>query len=198
MFFVPFPALQDSEGRYLIEKHTILTAPAIQILQLTRQQKERIPASNQNALVVGNPIPNKIGPLNDAEKEANEIARILGTEAITGNQATKATVMQQMPRARIIHIAAHGILDNVRGLESAIALASSDNDDGLLTAGEILNNPKLNAELVVLSACNTGQGRITGDSVIGLSRSLIASGVPSVLVSLWSVPDTSTAELLTT
>ena len=142
-------------------------------------------------------MPNKIGPLNDAEKEANEIARILGTEAITGNQATKATVMQQMPRARIIHIAAHGILDNVRGLESAIALASSDNDDGLLTAGEILNNPQLNAELVVLSACNTGQGRITGDSVIGLSRSLIASGVPSVLVSLWSVPDTSTAELMT-
>lgn len=56
---------------------------------------------------------------------------------------------------------------------------------------------KLNAELVVLSACDTGRGRITGDGVIGLSRSLITAGVPSVIVSLWSVPDAPTASLMT-
>ncbi|BAZ48475.1 WD-40 repeat-containing protein [Nostoc sp. NIES-4103] len=56
---------------------------------------------------------------------------------------------------------------------------------------------KLNAELVVLSACETGQGKITGDGVIGLSRSLIAAGVPSVVVSLWSVDDKSTKLLMT-
>jgi CHAT domain-containing protein len=56
---------------------------------------------------------------------------------------------------------------------------------------------KLNAELVVLSACDTGRGRITGDGVIGLSRSLISAGVPSVIVSLWSVPDAPTASLMT-
>ncbi len=81
----------------------------------------------------------------------------------------------------------------------AIALApnsSSNNSDGLLTAAEILDL-KLNAELVVLSACDTGRGRITGDGVIGLSRSLISVGVPSVLVSLWSVPDAPTASLMT-
>jgi CHAT domain-containing protein len=66
----------------------------------------------------------------------------------------------------------------------------------LLTANEILDL-KLNAELVVLSACDTGRGRITGDGVIGLSRSLISAGVPSVIVSLWSVPDASTASLMT-
>lgn len=55
---------------------------------------------------------------------------------------------------------------------------------------------KLNAELVVLSACDTGRGRISGDGVIGLSRSLISAGVPSVLVSLWSVPDAPTAGLM--
>ncbi len=56
---------------------------------------------------------------------------------------------------------------------------------------------KLNAELVVLSACNTGRGKITGDGVIGLSRSLFIAGVPSLLVSLWTVEDDSTAELMT-
>ena len=54
----------------------------------------------------------------------------------------------------------------------------------------------LNAELVVLSACNTGQGRITGDGVIGLSRFLISAGVPSVIVSLWTVPDAPTVSLM--
>jgi len=55
---------------------------------------------------------------------------------------------------------------------------------------------KLQANLVVLSACNTEEGRITGDGVIGLSRSLISAGVPSVIVSLWAVPDAPTAELM--
>lgn len=55
---------------------------------------------------------------------------------------------------------------------------------------------KLKADLVVLSACNTGQGKITGDGVIGLSRSFISAGVPSIIVSLWSVPDAPTAELM--
>lgn len=82
-----------------------------------------------------------------------------------------------MVNARIIHLATHGIFDDISGLESAIALAPSTNDNGLLTADEILTI-NLNAELVVLSACNTGQGRITGDGVIGLSRSLIRQVYP--------------------
>ncbi|GAB4200234.1 MAG: CHAT domain-containing protein [Coleofasciculaceae cyanobacterium] len=197
LFFVPFPALQDSNGQYLIQKHTILTAPAIQVLQLTRQQRQRVSGSAQDVLVVGNPMPNKIGSLPEAENEANEIARILNTKAITGNQATKAAILQQMPKARLIHLAAHGTIDNVQGLDSAIALGSSGNDNGQLTASDILKDLKLNAELVVLSACDTGRGRLTGDGVIGLSRSLFAAGVPSVIVSLWTVPDDSTSELMT-
>jgi CHAT domain-containing protein len=55
----------------------------------------------------------------------------------------------------------------------------------------------LAADLVVLSACDTGRGKITGDGVIGLSRSFVAAGVRSVVVSLWLVPDTTTAELMT-
>jgi CHAT domain-containing protein len=85
------------------------------------------------------------------------------------------------------------------GVPGAIALApdgTGELNDGLLTTSEILDM-NLNAELVVLSACDTGRGRITGDGVIGLSRSLITAGVPSVIVSLWSVPDAPTASLMT-
>lgn len=82
------------------------------------------------------------------------------------------------------------------GLNSAIALAPTNTDNGLLTAQEILQL-KLNASLIVLSACHTGSGRITGDGVIGLSRSLFLAGTPSVIVSLWAVPDAPTQELMT-
>lgn len=69
------------------------------------------------------------------------------------------------------------------------------NRDGLLKAEEIVDL-KLNAELVVLSACDTAQGKITGDGVVGLSRALISAGTPSVLVSLWKVDDKATAILM--
>src|ERR687886_107694 len=220
LFLVPFPALQGKDGKYLIEKHTLLTAPSIQVLQLTREQRQRVgathasPLQNQNALVVGNPImpsvppkpgekPQPLPSLPGAEKEANAIAPLLNTKPLIGNLATKSAVVKVLPKARIIHLATHGLLDEFRGLGSAIALApdSSYKEEigkvnGLLTAEEILDL-KLNAELVVLSACDTGRGKITGDGVIGLSRSLISAGVPSVLVSLWSVPDAPTASLMT-
>jgi CHAT domain-containing protein len=206
LFLVPFPALQDKSGKYLIEKHTILTAPSIQVLELTRQQKQKSRTTGE-ALVLGNPImptvsltpgepPQQLSALPAAEKEAMAIANLLKTQAVTGSSGTKANVVQKMPTARIIHLATHGLLDDLRGLGSAIALTPSGNDNGLLTAEEILDL-KLSADLVVLSACDTGRGRITGDGVVGLSRSFISAGVPSVIVSLWAVPDAPTAELMT-
>nr|WP_313933794.1 tetratricopeptide repeat protein [Calothrix sp. FACHB-168] len=210
LFLVPFPALQDADNKYLIEKHTILTAPSIQVLDLTRKQKLKngqTKIGTGEALVVGNPTmpsvalkvgekPIKLPPLLGAEREAIAIAPLLKTKPITGNQATETAIAQKMPQARYIHLATHGLLDDNRGLGSAIALTPSAKDDGLLTAEEILDM-KINADLVVLSACDTGRGQITGDGVIGLSRSLISAGVPSVMVSLWAVDDGSTAFLMT-
>ncbi|WP_062289445.1 CHAT domain-containing protein [Nostoc piscinale] len=208
LFLVPFSALQDEQGKYLIQKHTILTAPSIQVLDLTRKQKLGHQNSSQGeVLIVGNPTMPKVAlepgkplvqlpALPGAEKEAKEIAPLFKTKAITGSQATKAAILQQISKARIVHLATHGLLDDNQGLGSAIALAPSGKDNGLLTAEEILNL-KLNADLVVLSACDTGRGRVTGDGVIGLSRSLISAGVPSVIVSLWAVDDNSTSFLMT-
>ncbi|MFE1745134.1 CHAT domain-containing protein, partial [Coleofasciculus sp. H7-2] len=209
LFLVPFAALQDANNKYLIEQHTILTAPSIQVLELTRQQRQRVPGSAKDVLVVGNPIMPSLAPkvgekpqplptLPGAEKEAIEIARLLNTTALTGKQATESAIVQKLPKAKMIHLATHGLLDDFQGLgiPGAVALTPSGTDDGLLTASEILNL-KLNAELVVLSACDTGQGKLTGDGVIGLSRSLITAGVPSVIVTLWSIPDSPSALLMT-
>jgi CHAT domain-containing protein/tetratricopeptide (TPR) repeat protein len=216
LFLVPFAALQDENKKYSIEKHTILTAPAIQVLELTRKQRttrilnaDSRMKNGADALIVGNPTmplissqigqpPQQLSSLPGAEQEAHAIAQLFNTKALTGNQATKFTVKQQMEKARMIHLATHGLLDDFtgQGVPGAIALAPSGNDNGLLTSSEIFDM-KLRAELVVLSACDTGRGTITGDGVIGLSRSLITAGVPSVIVSLWSVPDAPTASLMT-
>ncbi|MBD2340995.1 CHAT domain-containing protein [Calothrix sp. FACHB-156] len=209
LFLVPFPALQDGTGKYLIEQHTILSAPAIELLDLTQKQQQLIQGLAKEVLIVGNPTmpkitvepgkpPQQLSPLPGAEEEAKAIASLLNTQAIIGNDASKAKILPELPKARLIHFATHGLLDDLQSLEipGAIALAPSNQDNGLLSASEIINL-HLNAELVVLSACDTGRGEITGDGVIGLSRSFITAGVPSVIVSLWSVPDSPTAFLMT-
>jgi tetratricopeptide (TPR) repeat protein len=206
LFLVPFAGLQTPDGKYLIERHTLLTAPSIQVLELTRQ-KQVTRTKVTGKLIVGNPTmpslaltpdeaPEQLPDLPGAEAEAKAIAQFLQAPFLTGNQATKAIVKQQMASARLIHLATHGLLDDQRGIGSAIALAPSGRDNGFLTAEEILDL-KLNADLVVLSACDTGRGKITGDGVIGLSRSLISAGAPSVIVSLWAVPDAPTSALMT-
>jgi CHAT domain-containing protein/tetratricopeptide (TPR) repeat protein len=207
LFLVPFAALQNAMGQYLIEQHLLITAPSIQVLESIRQRKKaRVAGDFIETLIIGNPImpaiplsqpPQALKSLPGAEIEAKAIAPLFNTQAITGADATKAYITQLLPKARLIHLATHGLLDDIRqlGIPGAIALAPSDNDNGFLTAGEIYDM-KLNAELVVLSACSTGQGRITGDGVVGLSRCLIAAGVKSVIVSLWSVDDLSTALLM--
>lgn len=131
------------------------------------------------------------------------IAILNNTEALIGEQATKAEILQQLPQARLIHLATHGLLDDVRefGIPGAIALAPAD-DDGFLTSGDLMEmfglpgKAPLIAKLAVLSACSTGLGRITGDGVVGLSRSWLAAGVPSLVVSLWEVDDLSTTFLM--
>ena len=219
LFLVPFAALIDPQDKFLIDNHTVQIAPAIQVLDLTHQVRQQLKKVNlQEILIVGNPTmpslgdpPVQLQSLLGAEREAREIAALLNTTFLTGDKATKVEVVEKMKNARFIHLATHGLLEEYRkddipgdipgNIPGAIAFAPSlsngKTDDGFLTASEIITM-QLNAEMVVLSACKTGQGTLTGDGVIGLSRSLITAGVPSVVVSLWSVPDDPTALLMTT
>lgn len=211
LLLVPFAALVNEQGNYLIQNHTILTAPSIQLLQLTAEQQKQQPRNGEKtALVVGNPNMPKVAllpgeepqflqPLPASEKEAIAIAKLLETEPLLGENATESNVIQQIEKARYIHLATHGILSDLTesGIPGAIAFSPSVSDDGLLTSEEILRL-NLTADLVVLSACNTGAGTITSDGILGLSRSLIAAGVPSLIVSFWKVDDTPTFELMQT
>ncbi|MEO1349254.1 MAG: tetratricopeptide repeat protein [Cyanobacteria bacterium J06635_15] len=218
LFLVPFAALQDANGTYLIEKHTVLTAPSIQVLGLAARE-EQVATRGQplaDALIVGNPVMPEVwipaenglqeiqlAPLPGTEVEALAIGGFLNTSPLIGTQATEAQVKQQMPGADLIHLATHGLLEygnpetsGVIDVPGAVALTPGNGEDGLLTAAEILEMD-LQAQMAILSACDTGLGRITGDGVVGLSRALITAGVPSVIVSLWAVPDAPTAALMT-
>ena len=211
LFLVPFAALQDDNHNYLIENHTILTAPSIQSLSFTRKHWHRVKDSTGQPLIVGNPTMPKINvgleqeplkSLSGAETEALTIAQLLNTTALIGAEATEPTIVRKMANATLIHLATHGLVDGIY-YRGAIALAPEKPDhDGFLTSREILSShagPEkslLKAKLVVLSACDTGRGEIKGEGVVGLSRSLIAAGVPSLVVSLWQVPDDDTAKLM--
>jgi CHAT domain-containing protein len=207
LFLVPFAALQDSNNCYLIENHTILTSPSIQVLEITREHQNRVRGLRQAALIVGDPTlapkfndnPYKLKQMPRAKEAAETIAATLGTQAISGENATKIAILDKMLNTRIVHLSAHGLLDDFQGsgIPGAIILApSGDTDDGALIAAEILQL-KLDSELVVLSACSTGRGKITGDGVIGLSRCFILAGVPSIIVSLWNMGVISAKLLMT-
>ncbi len=213
LYLVPFPALQDSTGKFLIEQHTISIAPSIQSLEFTQNQKQRIRSkvwedkdSYIDALVVGNPTmpiipfskpPKQLGSLPHSQEEAEEIAALFKTEAIIGNHATKLHIIELLPKAKLIHLATHGecSLTDQSGIPGAIALAPSDKDSGFLTSSDILEL-ELNAELVVLSGCNTGLGAIRNDGIVSLSYCLFFAGIPSVIGSLWEVNDNPTKLLM--
>ncbi|TAG87295.1 MULTISPECIES: CHAT domain-containing tetratricopeptide repeat protein [unclassified Microcoleus] len=206
LFLVPFAALQDSNNRYLIEHHTILTSPSIQVLEITREHHNRVRGLRQAALIVGDPTiatkfnenPYKLRQIPRAKEAAEAIAATLGTQAISGDNATKVAILDRMLNTRIVHLSAHGLLDDFQssGIPGAIILAPSGDDDGAIHAVDILQL-KLDSELVVLSACSTGRGKITGDGVIGLSRCFILAGVPSIIVSLWNMGVISAKLLMT-
>jgi len=194
LFRVPFAALKTADGKYIIEKHPIQIFPSIQTLQLIDQESSNNTLNlTSNALIVGNPTMPKmengqqLPALPGTEKEAQVISNFLGTQPLIGEQANIQNVTGQMPNADIIHLATHGN-------SQSIALAPAEGQTGFLS-GEIYGM-NLRANLVVLSACDTGLGDITSDGVVGIARPFMAAGVKSVVVSLWSVPDAATSDLM--
>ena len=149
-------------------------------------------------LALGNPDLNdpKMN-LEFAEIEAKEIKGLYPQSTVfLKKEATEERAKSLSPQNDIIHFASHAELNEDDPLASAIRLAKSDKEDGRLEVREIFGMD-LKASLVVLSACETGLGKLSsGDELVGLTRAFIYAGTPSVVASLWNVEDSSTAQLM--
>ncbi|HEY9717717.1 MAG TPA: CHAT domain-containing protein [Trichormus sp.] len=198
LFMVPFAALMTAKNEFVAEHHSLAFLPAIGVLRVTAKLESDVGGASTKLLAFGNPITKEtafLGSLPYAEKEVQSVAALFTTGATTvetGGKATKSEFRKLAPQNSIIHLATHGLIDEEHPMDSAVVLAPEVNDDGLLTVRDILQLPQLHARLVVLSACQTGRGKITGDGVVGLSRAFIIAGTPSILVSQWNVDDVMT------
>ena len=212
---LPFQALTDTNGHYLIEDYAISYAPSLTVLrEMRRLRKQRHGANSEaNLLAIGNPElrnaiaervslvhrDEKLEPLPQAEKEVTILGHLYGPRSAIyiGGDAREDRFKQEAGRFNVLHLATHGILNDASPMYSQIVLAQSDKgEDGLLEAWEIMKL-HLNADLVVLSACESGLGRVgVGEGMIGLTWALFVAGSPTSVVSQWKVESSSTAQLM--
>ncbi|WP_276374024.1 CHAT domain-containing tetratricopeptide repeat protein [Chryseolinea sp. H1M3-3] len=144
-----------------------------------------------------------LAELPGTEAEVKEISQLftsknLASELVIGKDAAETRVKQgALKDFSYVHFATHGVVDETNPELSRIYLnATANAEDGNLYASEIYNM-ELKADLVTLSACQTGLGKISkGEGVIGLSRALVYAGSKNIVVSFWSVADQSTASLM--
>jgi tetratricopeptide (TPR) repeat protein len=209
LWLVPFAALQLADGTWMGDRWSLLYAPSAQTLEEIRQEPPYAPMTNAKLLAVGNPIMPTVtlpdgsqatlSSLPGAEAEVEAIAQLFPAAQRTlliQAEATEAAVKQLALSHNIVHLATHGLAFGSDPLASLVALAPTEQENGLLTAREVIQSASLPADLVVLSACQTGLGKITGEGMLGLSRAFLVAGARSLLVSQWSVSDSATKELM--
>ena len=203
---VSFAALQNAQGRYLLEDYTLHYAPAGAVLQFT-EPKRRANARSGSMLLVADPVPPRLPNLDrplvrlpGARSEARAISRLVPTDRLTVLQDAKATeglTREAVADKAVLHFATHAIVSDDDPFSSFLALGPSSTapGDGLLTAGEVYGLD-LKADLVVLSACRSAGGRINGDGISSFARAFIYAGTASIVASLWDVADEPTSRLL--
>jgi CHAT domain-containing protein len=206
---VPFQALMTPSEHFLIEDHAVYYAPSLSVLREMNLKRGTNHATNSSLIAFGNPVIGKdeqrnadLCPLPEAEQEVSSIARLFGakdSKVLIGREAAEKTFKDVAPSYSVIHLATHGVIDNRQPLYSHVLLTRTEGDsenDGLLEAREIIDM-NLRADLVVLSACETANGRISpGEGVVGMSWAFFVAGTRSMLVSQWKVNSGSTAQLM--
>jgi CHAT domain-containing protein len=204
---VSFAALQNSQGRYLLEDYALHYAPAGAVLQFTAPKK-RPNARTGPMLVVADPALPKLSNLDrplprlpGARDEAAQIARLVPASRLTMLQdgvATETRARDAMAGKAVLHFATHAIVRDDEPFASFLALGGSEGSsqgDGLLTSREVYGLD-LDADLVVLSACRSAAGSVTGDGISAFARAFIYAGTASLVASLWDVADEPTNRLL--
>ncbi len=190
---VPFQALQDRSNRYVVETAAITYAPSLTVLRETlRTRPDR--EGPRTLLAMGNALP-------EAEAQVEALRTVYGARGrvYVGAAATEQRFKSEATGPRLIHLASHGIFDQKSPRYSYLALSreADSREDGMLEAWE-LASMKLDADLVVLSACETGRGRIAlGEGSVGTMWAVLAAGARATVVSQWMVEASSTTELMT-
>ena len=218
LWALPFQALVSENDRYVLEDHAVAYAPSLSaLLEMNAVQQLRGDRGWPTTLLAfGNPsLPASAGsglrmvygdaplqPLPDAEREVDTLRRMYGTagaKVYVGAAAREDRFKAESGSARVLHLAAHGILQSASPMYSHVLLSQSGEageEDGLLEAWELMDMD-LSAELAVLSACETALGRLgAGEGIIGLTWALFVAGVPASVVSQWKVDSASTTDLM--
>jgi CHAT domain-containing protein len=171
------------------------------LLQKEKNKKEKAPLPMFICAPVHFPEKDQLPSLPGTEGEVRKLTELFAEKSTTTKLFSEASEEQiktgNLSQYQYLHFATHGLVDPDQPELSRIYLQTNGTEDGNLYAGEIYNL-QLNADLSVLSACQTGLGKISkGEGVIGLSRALVYAGSRNNVVSFWSVADQSTAELMT-
>jgi len=183
---VPFHALIDPNDRYVADDTAIFYAPSIAVLSGSHVGQ----ALSLSLLAVAN------SSIPEARSEVQQIAAIYGSRAHVEVGAREEAVKESAPRYGILHFATHGVFDDGAPLASHLVFAGGGRDDGRLEAREMMSM-QLNAQLVVLSACQTATGRpAPGEGIIGMSWALFVAGCPTMVASEWKVESTSTTAMM--
>lgn len=207
---VPFEALMDAKGRYRIERHTMFYAPSIRVFLEIGKRERQAP---RTLLAVGDPLVAgrvrrnlaatyrgaELGPLPDAKSEVETLRAIYGADAAqvyVGAAATEERVKRNLAGHSVLHFATHGILDDSSPAYSRLLLAEGGEADGMLEAWELMKL-ELDADLVVMSACDSARGRVSaGEGMIGMTWAAFVAGARTSVASLWKVASKSTSTLM--
>ncbi|MFM8517117.1 MAG: CHAT domain-containing protein [Nevskiaceae bacterium] len=194
LHYLPFAALYDGSD-YLMQTTLTRFLPSASTIRFLRA-----PSGTQKdpVLVLANPdLQDPSLDLPFAETEGKFIAQTMpASEIFARAQASEEIFKARAPAFRMLHVASHGEFNGADALQSRLLLAKSGTEDGSLTVGD-LYNIRLDADLVTLSACETGLGKVqTGDDVLGLTRGFLFAGSSNIVASQWKVDDQATGVLM--
>ncbi len=200
LHYVPFAALHDGD-KFLNQGRAIRYLPSAMLLGLMPESKTQTASQKDNVgklLIFGNPdLGDATLDLPAAQVEAQDLQAMFtqSSELFVRKAATETLLKERAADFTHIHIASHGEFSADAPLQSRLKLTPDGSNDGFLSVSEIYGL-RLNASMVMLSACETGLGSVsTGDDVVGLTRGFLYAGAKNVVGSLWQVDDTATAEL---
>lgn len=197
LHYLPFAGLVDREGRFLIERFSLSFAPSAAVWLAVSNRR---PANAAMGVLALAPNPASL-PASSSEVAAVDRLMPDTTVVLTGPAASEAAFRTAASRYRVLHLATNGVLNQHNPLFSYVDLAAGTGHDGRLEVHEIFGL-RLNAQLVVLSACETALGAGAqadvppGDDWIGLTRAFIHAGAADVAATLWPVEDRASALLM--